>query len=80
MIGRPGTKVKARLLLGGVRQTDLARKLGCSRATICNTLAGRQRSERTRRAIVRAFCRLARRRVSYELFWRPLIEAEEEAA
>ena len=50
-------EIKAELIRRGIRQRQIADRLGFNRSTVCNVIAGRNRNKRVRRAIARAINR-----------------------
>lgn len=48
------TEIKIRLLLAHRTQTEIARGLGCDHSAVSNTIRGRRRTPRIRRAIAEA--------------------------
>lgn len=47
-------EIKAKLMLAGVKQNDIARSLGVARQVVCDVIAGRKRSARIEKALIEA--------------------------
>lgn len=47
-------KIKAKLMLAGVKQSDVAASLGVSRQMVCDVIAGRKKSARIEEALIKA--------------------------
>jgi|DewCreStandDraft_3_1066083.scaffolds.fasta_scaffold00874_4 transcriptional regulator with XRE-family HTH domain len=47
-------EIKARLILKGITQAEIARRLKVSRGAISQVISGRERNQRIRKAIARA--------------------------
>jgi len=47
-------EIKARLILRGITQAEIARRLKVSRGAISQVISGRERNQRIRKAIARA--------------------------